>query len=306
MVEDTQTHAVVPPPEAVPVETGPVETGPVAALPPEAGPPPPPGIPPRLIADAWPWMALLGILAIAGLLLWLFVFRGDSKGRIVPAVVGLQQQAAIEKLTGDGFGVRALVGPAAKPRGIVVSQKPGGGSRLDKGQTVVIHVSNGRRAPGSTTATTPATTGATTTAATTTEATPATTAAVPDVGGQDAASGAGQVEAAGFVAETDPVTTSGTAGSIVQQDPAANAQADAGSVVRLSVATGSDRPAKQVPDLVGQKASAARAALLDATLTVKTIYKKGPAKNVGVVAAQSPPAGGSAPAYTQITITVGS
>jgi eukaryotic-like serine/threonine-protein kinase len=102
------------------------------------------------------------------------------------------------------------------------------------------------------------------------------------------------------------VSGSGSPGSIVAENPAAGADAQVGSVVRLDVATGSNRPAVQVPNVVGQKASSARAALLAAKLTVRTDFKKGPAKSVGVVLSQSPAAGGSAPAYTQVTIVVGS
>jgi serine/threonine-protein kinase len=258
----------------------------------------------------WPWLALLGILAVAALLVWLFVLNRDSsKGKVVPAVVGMQQQQAIAKLTGEGFDVRALVGPASKPAGIVVAQKPGGGSQLDKGQTVVIDVSNGHAlSTGATTTRSATTTAGTTSGGTTTGGTttaPSATAGVPNAVGQDAASGAGQVEAAGFVAETDPVSAAGTPGSIVQEDPAAGTQAGAGSIVRLSVAVGSNRPAQNVPDVTGRKAGAARAALLDATLTVKTEYEKGPAAKAGSVLTQSPAAGASVPAYTQVTIVVG-
>jgi beta-lactam-binding protein with PASTA domain len=59
----------------------------------------------------------------------------------------------------------------------------------------------------------------------------------------------------------------------------------------------------QVPNVVGQKASAARAALLAAKLTARTVYKKGPAKQIGVVLAETPT--GSLPAYAQVTLTVG-
>jgi serine/threonine-protein kinase len=283
---------------------------PVAPPPPDrpvTPPPTDPGVPPRLARDVWPWLALLGILAVAALLVWLFVLNRDSsKGKVVPAVVGMQQQQAIAKLTGEGFNVRAIVGPASKPAGIVAAQKPGGGSRLDKGQTVVIDVSNGHAgSTGATTTTAGTTTAGTTTSGTTTSTSPPATAAVPNAVGQDVASGAGQVEAAGFVAETAPVTASGTPGSIVQEDPAAGTQADTGSVVRLSVAVGSNRPVQHVPDVTGQKAGAARAALLEAKLTVKTEYKKAPAAKAGSVLSQSPGTGASAPAYTQVTITVG-
>jgi beta-lactam-binding protein with PASTA domain len=304
-LDDTQAHPPVTPPPAGP---------PPGAPPPEAGPPPgpPPAGPPG--RDVWPWLAALGILAIVGLLLWLFVFRDTSKGKIVPAVVGLQQQQAVEELTKEGFAVEVIVAPSSKSQGIVFSQKPGGGSRLDRGQTVVIHVSNGHALAGTTTSATttaaapttteqqPTTTAQTTTKETTT-APPA--ASVPDVTGQQASDAAGQIEAAGFVAQTDPVDQSGTPGSVVGQNPAGTSNAPIGSVVRLSIATGSDRPAQQVPDVVGQKAASARAALLDAKFTVKTVYKKASGSSRGGVLSQSPAAGNSQPAYTQVTITVG-
>jgi beta-lactam-binding protein with PASTA domain len=304
-IDDTQAHPPITPPPAGP---------PPGAPPPEDGPPPGPPPPGR---DVWPWLAALGILAIAGLLLWLFVFRDTSKGKIVPAVVGLQQQQAVEELTKEGFAVQVIVAPSAKSAGIVFSQKPGGGSRLDRGQTVVIHVSNGHPLTDTTTSETTTTTAAPTTTAeqtttasqTTTKETTTTappTASVPDVTGQQASDAAGQIEAAGFVAQTDPVDQSGTAGSVVGQSPAGKSNAPIGSVVRLSVATrGSDRPAQQVPNVVGQKAAAARAALLDAKFTVKTVNKKASGSSRGAVLAQSPVAGDSQPAYTQVTITVG-
>jgi beta-lactam-binding protein with PASTA domain len=243
----------------------------------------------------WPWLALLGILAVVGLLLWLFVFRGHHHQPIVPGVVGLPRRQAIARLTRKGYGVTAILGPAAKPSGIVVSQKPGGGSRLPKGRRVIIHVSNGTRVAATTT------TAATTRATTTTAATTA-SAAVPNVVGQDMASGASQVEAAGFVAQTNPTASSQAQGQIVGESP--TGQAPAGSTVRLTVAVGSKRPARSVPNVVGRKAADARAALLRAKLTVRTLYRSAARKDVGKVISQSP-SGGSVPAYSQVAVTVG-
>ena len=278
----TASHEPVPPPGAPP---------PV---------PPPEARPPAFLArDVWPWLAALGVLVIVGLFVWIFVLRDNgNKGKVVPAVVGMQQQQAVAKLTADGFSVNVIVAPANKPRGIVVSQIPGGGSRVGENQKVTLHVSNGRAITVTTTATT--TTASTETTTTTQTATQSQQVAVPDVSGQDMTSAAGQIEAAGFVAETDPVTDSATEGTVIQQDPAVGTQAESGSIVRLSIAVGSNRPSTHVPNVVGQKASAARAALLAAKLTVKTVYKKG---KIGIVLAETPT--GSVPAYTQITITVG-
>jgi eukaryotic-like serine/threonine-protein kinase len=272
--------------------------------PPEAPPPGPPGPPRALIDDVWPWLALLALLALAGLLVWLFVFRGgNDKGQTVPAVVGQQQQQAIKRLQDDGYSVKVILEPANKPGGIVVSQSPGGGSRLPKGGVVTLHVSNGRPLVV-TTETTQTTTTTTTTATTTT--TPAAQAAVPDVVGQDMVSAAGQVEAAGFVAETQPVDSSGAEGSVIAESPQGGTQAPAGSTVVLQVAVGPNRPAQPVPDVVGQKASAARAKLLESGFTVKTEYKKGAKQNAGVVLAQRPAGGAAQPKYTQVVVTVGS
>jgi len=262
----------------------------------EERPPPPAGPPPGMINDVWPWLLLLGVLAVAGFLVWLFVFHDRHHSRqVVPAVVGLQQQAAINELTRDGYSVKAIVGAAPKPRGIVASQAPGGGAQLPKGSSVTIHVSNGQAAtPPATT-----TTATTTAAQTTTAAAP--TSAVPPVTGQPMASGAGQVEAAGFVAETDPATSAGgTPGSIVSETPPAGTQAKAGQTVTLQVAVPANPPSVQIPNVTGRSAADARAALLQAKLTVRTTYKAG---KTGVVLSESPT--GTAPAYTQVTIAVG-
>lgn len=270
---------------------------------PGARPPGPPPAPPGMFADVGPWLALFGLAVLGGLAVWFFVIHDrGSHGKVVPAVVGQPQRQAVATLTGDGLNVQEIVGPSSRPRGIVASQKPGGGSRVASGQTVTLHVSNGHSlgaaAPRITNST------PTTTAATTTATTTASQETVPSVTGQDMASASGQIEAAGFVAETDPVPGSGAPGTVTAQDPPASAQAPAGSVIRLSVATGSSRPPVTVPSVTGQKAAAARAALLNANLTTKTVYKKGPAKSIGVVLAESPT--GSQPRYAQVTLTVGS
>lgn len=268
---------------------------------PGAPPPGPPPAPPGMFADVGPWLALFGLALLGGLAVWFFVLhnRGND-GKLVPAVVGQPQRQAVATLTGDGLNVQEIVGPSSRPRGIVVAQKPGGGSRVAGGQTVTLHVSNGHSLAAAApriTNSTPTTTAATTT-------TTASQATVPDVTGQDMASAAGQIEAAGFVAETDPVPGSGTGGTVTAQDPPASVQAPAASVIRLSVATGSSRPPVTVPSVTGQKAAAARATLLNANLTTRTVYKKGPAKSIGVVLAESPT--GSQPRYAQVTLTVGS
>jgi beta-lactam-binding protein with PASTA domain len=265
------------------------------SVPPAPGPPPP-----GSFWDVGPWLALLGVVVVAGLVVWFFLFHNrDHTRHVVPAVVGLQQQVAVARLKRAGYSVKVVLTAVRQkqPRGVVTSQEPGGGSQLPSGSTVSLGVSNGRvlKAPPPATTTSAPTT---TTRVTTTVAAP--TSQVPDVTGQDMAAGAGQVEAAGFVAETDPVQGGGTAGSIVQESPPGGTQGKAGETVTLGVAVPSNPPATSIPDVTGQTAAAARAALLEAKLTVKTVYKSGKA---GVVLGESPT--GSATAYTQVTISVG-
>jgi serine/threonine-protein kinase len=257
---------------------------------------PPPAPPPE---NPWPWLAAFLLLVIAGLLVWFFVFRGSDRAT-VPRVVGMHDAQARSRLNHAGFNVKEILGPSAKPTGIVLSQQPGAGSQLKKDQTVVIHVSNGRSPTTSTTTAT--TTGATTTGATTTVA--AATVAVPNVTGKQQTLAGGAVEAAGLVADTFPVNGSQPAGTVVSQSPAAGTKVKAGSSVRLNVSAGNaTQPTKSIPNVVGQKASAARTALWTASFTVRTAYRSGSKAQLGTVLAQQPT--GTAPAYTQVTLTVG-
>lgn len=267
---------------------------PPPAPPPDAAPEPPPGPPPGWLAveNPWPWL-LLVLLAVAALLIWLFAFRNDDK-TTVPRVVGLQQQAAITRLNEDGFDVTAVRRPGKPPAGRVFAQKPGAGSRLKKGQNVVIDVSNGvpaATAPAATTSSTP----------TTTVAAPQVT--IADATGKAQADAGAELEAAGLVPDTFPTPASRPSGTVVSQDPAAGTKLAAGRSVRLNVSTGGGaQPNVTIPDVVGRKAADARAALWKAKLTVRTVYDNG---TVGVVLREQPGAGGKAPAFSQVTVVVG-
>jgi membrane peptidoglycan carboxypeptidase len=74
-----------------------------------------------------------------------FYREGSGEDRVaVPNVVGLSASAARSRLSAAGFDV-ATGGSVSSgyPRGTVASQSPGGGSRVQPGTTVVIHVSRG-------------------------------------------------------------------------------------------------------------------------------------------------------------------
>jgi beta-lactam-binding protein with PASTA domain len=285
-------------PTAVRTEEWPVAEGtpPPPVPPPDAAPGPPPGPPPRWLAveNPWPWLALV-LVAVAALLVWFFAIRGSSDRATVPRVVGLSQPVAIKKLQDAGFNVTALRKPAKAPAGRVFAQKPGAGTQLKKKQTVVIDVSNGvapKLPPPKKTATSTTATVAT-----------APQVAVPDVKGKVQTEAGPAIEALGLVPDTFPVSGGQTAGVVVAQSPAAGTKIAAGKSVRLDVSTGGgNQPASTVPDVTGQKAADARAKLWAAKLTTRTVYEQG---TIGVVLRQQPGGGGQAPAFSQVTLTVG-
>ena len=284
-------------PTAVRTEEWPVAeaTPPPPVPPPDAAPEPPPGPPPGWLAveNPWPWLALV-LVAVAALLVWLFAIRGSSDRATVPHVVGLSQPVAIKKLQNAGFNVTALRKPAKAPAGRVFAQRPGGGTQLKKKQTVVIDVSNGvapKLPPPKTN---------TSTTATVATAPPV---AVPDVKGKVQTEAGPAIEAVGLVPDTFPVSGGQTPGVVVAQSPAAGTKIPAGKSVHLDVSTGGgNQPASTVPDVTGQTAADARAKLWAAKLTTRTVYAKG---TVGVVLRQQPAGGGQAPAFSQVTLTVG-
>jgi serine/threonine-protein kinase len=263
--------------------------------PPDPAEPPPAEPPPWLGREIWPWLGALVVVVVVGLLVWFLFFRTSDR-TTVPRVVGLSQAAAVKRLNDKGFDATVVRRPAKRPRGIVVSQSPGSGTQLKKGQNVVVNVSTGpvtvtkEKGPGqTTTAPTPA----------------APQIAVPDVVGKQEADGAGQIEAAGLVPDTAPSQVSQAAGTIVSQSPSGGAKLAAGETVTLTVSSGTgSQPAVTVPSLTGKKAAEARAALWDAQLTGRTVYEPASGDKVGTVLRQQP-GPGKAPAWTQITLYVG-
>src|ERR1700712_715484 len=90
----------------------------------------------------WYLMGLLLVLLIGGLVIW-YVTRSDSK--TVPTVIGQKLDNAVSTLQDDGFKVSIERAPNARAAGIVFSQNPGAGTNTDKGSTVRLSVSSGKR-----------------------------------------------------------------------------------------------------------------------------------------------------------------
>jgi serine/threonine-protein kinase len=163
------------------------------------------------------------------------------------------------------------------PEGNVTAQDPKEGTKLPKGSSVHLKVSNG---PGQ--------------------------AQVPDVSGEDPTAAANELGRAGFdTAAAEEPSDSVAEGKVTRTDPAAGSQADKGSTVTIYVSTG--RSSATVPDVRGMTEDDAVAALHTAgfqNIEVVTQVVANPA-NDGIVVTQSPTGGAKAKLTDRITINVG-
>lgn len=183
-----------------------IEGGPVP--PPPPGPPGPPIDPDRYW---WPWLLVLLIaLAIAGGLAAYFATRGNGpKKVIVPAVVGMQEPAAVAKIQRVGLDTNISRQFSTKSLGTVVAQTPGGGTQVGKGNAVALTVSKGANA-----------------------------IAVPNLVSLSEADAIAQLTQAGLRADVFQVASSQKAGTVLAQNPRAGTKVDPGSKIRLNVSKG--------------------------------------------------------------------
>ena len=236
----------------------------------------------------------------------------------VPNTVSLTEADAVAQLTDAGLEADVVQVPSNARAGTVVAQNPKGGTSVDPGSTVRLNVSKGRTQTTTvttttqTTATATTTTGTTTTHATTTTATTTQTttqtttttaqASVPDVVGSTLSSAVARMRVERLLADSYPVASDEGGGTVVAENPVAGTNVDAGSIVRLNVSTGTDRPSLTVPDVTDANQAAARRAL-SKTFTVRTVYRSG--EQPGIVVGQLPAAGAQAKRWAQVIIYVG-
>src|SRR5947208_2077014 len=93
----------------------------------------------------WLWLLLLLLLVIGGLLAWWLLTRGNDKST-VPNVIGLRSRVAITRIEDRHLKAAPLQGQSERPPDVVFAQRPGAGTQLRHGQTVVISSSSGRLA----------------------------------------------------------------------------------------------------------------------------------------------------------------
>jgi eukaryotic-like serine/threonine-protein kinase len=234
-------------------------------------------VPPRQppLPEIWPWLLLLLLVVIGGLLAAYFLTRenGNKKSSAsavtVPAVVGLKQSNAIKQLDERGLVPQLATGPSRFPAGTVFAQDPGAGTSLNQGSLVKVSVSS------------------------------ATQISVPNVVGSKTSVAVSRLKAAGLHSQVTTVAATAAPGVVVKESPVAGTRVTKGSTVSLQVSKGE----ATVPDVRGQSASDAKAALQTAGL-VSVEFKVPSAQPEGTVTAQKPLANEKAARGSKVRINV--
>jgi len=198
--------------------------------------------------------------------------HSTSNGPELPNVVGLSETAARALLS--GFTVTIQHAPDARiPKDRVASQLPLAASKVQKGSSVTLTISDG---PGDT--------------------------IVPvDLVGKSLEQARISLAAAGLIiSKTEPVDSNEAPGVILKSDPIPGTTVTAGSGVILQIASGQ----VQVPQLIGLSEIEARTVLTQGGFLPRVIYAYQSSKDLDTVLAQAPDAGTSANIGSVITITV--
>jgi len=234
--------------------------------------------PPRRSRSVWPWILVAILLAAAGVAAWLAYGKitdelNANKPVSVPYVVGLKQAQAVAKIQDKGLKAKVQPGPSNTfPVGTVTHQSIDGGEKTDKGNTVVLTVSNGR---------------------------PKTT--VPNVVDKSQSDAVAALTAAHLKVSVMHVYSSKTPDTVTAQDPPASSRVFWNTTVHINVSQGQKQI--EIPNVVGQSYESARSSLLAAGLQVarSDVDSNQP---TGTVIGQSPNAGTRVGAGTTVTLSV--
>jgi beta-lactam-binding protein with PASTA domain len=167
----------------------------------------------------------------------------------MPRVVGQSGQQAVATLRALGLSPTTATVRSSQPRGTVVGQNPGSGTKLARGRPVRLTL-----AAGPPSAPTPV------------------LVAVPDVRNTTLAAARRQIRQAGLVTEVHTVPSREPAGTVVAQSPLPGGHAKRGSHVLVNASQGAATPSLvAIPDVVGQDEASALATLRQAGFTVDEV-----------------------------------
>ena len=221
-----------------------------------------------------PWLiGLLVLLLLAGGAAGAYLLTRPAQAT-VPAVSGDQLNVARDIVQNAGFQVAVINVPSNQAAGIVIGEDPSGGTKADKNSTVSLSVSQGPSAVN-----------------------------VPSVVGQSESAARAALRKAHLSARVVPrSSTQYPAGQALGTDPRSGQAVAPGTPVTLFISSGP--PKKQVPDVTGESASAARSQLSGAGFAVTSTNQTSSTATPGNVLSQSPAGGTSAAPGSTVTIVL--
>ena len=216
--------------------------------------------------------AALTFLLLIGLAVNSFNSTSPAPSFQIPNVVGLTQSQAEELLSGYTINIQRA--PDSRiPKDRVASQLPLAASRVPKGSSITLTISDG---PGDTTVPT-------------------------TIVGLSLEEARNELSAAGLlITQIIPVDSNSRTGVVLKISPDAGSIIKAGSGVVLEIASGNIK----VPALIDLTGIEAQTILIQAGFLVKEISAYDEAKPVGVVLAQAPAAGTTQVIGSDVAITV--
>ena len=241
-------------------------------------PPPPQYEPPKRGRPLWPWLLAIGtVLAVLVLgLLFYDSIQRQLQGEetvAVPYVVGLQQANAVNKI--EEKGLTPQVRPVSNSdveEGVVFSQTPTEGTRVDNETVVTIDVSSGK---------------------------PEVT--IPSVVGQTDDDAVAELTRAGLNAQVVEVNSDRDVGTVTAQNPGAGTVVVEGTQVRINVSRG-PKPVT-VPNVVGLPYDQAASELQRNGFSVSRIDEESD-QAAGIVTSQTPSGGSEGSKGSTVTVTV--
>ena len=241
-------------------------------------PPPPQYEPPKRGRPLWPWLVGAGV-ALALLVLGFFLygpiqdkFQG-SETVAVPYVVGIPQANAENLITEKGLVPQIhRVSSADVEEGVVISQSPTEGTKVDKQTLVRIDVSSGKPE-----------------------------VQIPSVVGQSQTDAVAELTRAGLDVQVVEVNSDRDQGTVTAQNPQAGLTVVEGTRVRINVSKG-PKPVT-VPSVVGLPYDQAASELQSAGFNVSRIDKDSD-QAAGIVTDQTPSGGSAGSKGSTVTLTV--
>jgi eukaryotic-like serine/threonine-protein kinase len=231
-------------------------------------------VPPPRRPVLWPYLLALLLLVLAGIAALVLFTRDEDDTKPVPGVERLPVDAAVNRLSAEGFTSDVRQEENEARPGIVFEQNPSSGEEAEEGSTVTLLVSSG---PAETT--------------------------VPNVVGLRLDSALEKLDEAELGARQNKVFSEEPPGTVVAQNPGGGDEAPRNSDVRINVSQGTGRVT--VPNVVGQTASDAGANLREAGVEARVVNVPS-GEPEGTVIAQNPRAGSEIRRGTPVRINVSS